>query len=285
MAKDTNLNRSDETVEPVGDPFLPELEENDAAASQYFSRSEEDQLTAQAAWADEEARRQQTRQTVYEFNIPMGGSITPEKMAELMHLMRTMGMIAGDDIPEDARAMPAIFPQNQPLCYGLDIDDETMQAERKIELVDMVYTYIGVTPRPVDAYCGRWLKCLGVVLAPVTAEVTERDSITGEPIVDQITGEVATRAMTWQQPLVKLDAVDDVTDEHIILFGGGAAGKRFAMEMTKLFGPGDWARPRRLFISQEARQGVGKGGKLEPRRLFRFLSTAEKPEKAKDGKK
>lgn len=211
------------------------------------------------------------------FHLPLGDGITPERMAALVELMNQMGMLDGARPSDVALQMASPFQeQSGPLAYGLSLDDDAMSREEKVQRFDMVYSYIGVIPRPIDNYVGRWIKCLGAVLAPITGDVTVRGP-NGQAVINQDTGEVMTRQITWTQPLFKLESIDDATQEHVILFGGGASGKRFAMNMTDLFGPGDWAEPREIFISQEQRQAVARNGQgTEPHRLYRFNSRAIK---------
>lgn len=170
--------------------------------------------------------------------------------------------------PEDARAIAEYEPA--PLVRGLVIPEQATQ-EQKERIVEMIFSYIGVTPRAIDAYCGRWLKCIGAVVAPLSGEVE---------VLDEYTNEVKLQTIQWDSPMFKLDSIDDITGLNVVIAGGGASGKKFAHAMTQLFGPGDWKTPMLIFISQEARQGVNKRtGELEPRRLYRFAHRRMLPQK------
>ena len=171
------------------------------------------------------------------------------------------------ETPDDAKALSEYEPQ--PLVRGLVIPENATQ-EQKEAILEMVFSYIGVTPRAIDAYCGRWLKCLGAVVAPLSGEVE---------VIDDI-GEVKIQTIQWDSPMFKLDAIDDITGMNVIIAGGGASGKKFAHAMTALFGPGDWKQPVLVFISQEQRQGINRrSGQLEPRRLYRFAHRRMLPQK------
>lgn len=136
-----------------------------------------------------------------------------------------------------------------------------MTPEQLEDLSEMIHTYIGVIPRRIGNYAGRWVKVIGCVVQPVAGT---------KNTANRLTGEVEKVNLQWDVPLFKLASVDQDTGMHIVVAGGGRYGLQFAMEMTALFGPGDWKHPRMMFVSQEERTGIDEDGKESPRRMYRF---------------
>jgi hypothetical protein len=154
------------------------------------------------------------------------------------------------------------LPQERPLVYGLNIPQDATWDE-KMRILEDVYTYVGAQAVEPDGYVNKWLECLGCVVMPVNADVTD-------PASEENGGEITTTNIDWEVPLFKL-AEKNREGEHIIIGGGGASGKRFAQQMTSIFGPGDWKTPVEIRITQEARQGISATtGRIEPRRRYIF---------------
>jgi hypothetical protein len=175
----------------------------------------------------------------------------------------------GIDEGAHSAAPIASYDGSLPIVHGLTITP-TMTIEERESVTEVIFSYVGAIPRKVDSYTGRWLRCLGCVLMPVEGDVTRRDD----------EGVIATRHMKWDVPLFKLASIDDETQMNVIISGGGRYGFIFAKTLTDLFGPGDWATPKEILISQEAREGVNpKTGNKEPRRMYRFAYRRTQPKK------
>lgn len=161
------------------------------------------------------------------------------------------------------------------IVRGLDIESVELDLEQKETLAEMVFSYVGQTPRDLVKYTGRWIKCLGCVIAPVEAEVPE---------IDRESGEVLMRPLQWDIPMFKLDVIDDETGMNVVIAGGGVKGKQFARTMNALYGPGDWDKPKEIFITQEERRGINRQtGDSEPHRLYRFMLRKEARAEKKNG--
>jgi hypothetical protein len=145
-------------------------------------------------------------------------------------------------------------PNIMQVVEGVTLDFSQGASPELKALVEQAHSYIGVIPRKMDAYAGRWITMTGAVVLPISHQV-----------INEETGEVGPMRR-WKTPLFKLDAKDDVTGLPVILNGGGRYGLQFAREMNVLYGVGDWEMPLEVFISQEGR--TAKDG--SPRRMYRF---------------
>jgi hypothetical protein len=117
-----------------------------------------------------------------------------------------------------------------------------MPEEEKEKLSEQAFSYIGDVPVHISRYTNRWIKCLGVAAVPLAGNV-----------IDQKTGE--TEWKEWVRPLFKLDKIDPDTGEYIIAYGGGQNGLKFVRFWNSLTGkPGDWKKPRWIFVRMETRE-------------------------------
>src|SRR5438270_10450896 len=189
------------------------------------------------------------------FEVPIGNP-------ELADAMRRLGEELAGEVPSEAEIVQGPFDYMEaPLVKGLTIPEQLSQDEKEA-IMEMVFSYLGAPPRKIDQYTGRWMRCLGCVVAPITADVTT---------VDRHTGDIVTKTMSWDAPLFKMEAIDDVTGMNIVLTGGGRYGLKFATAMSNTLGVGDWKASRDIFISQEGRTGINqRTGESEPRRMYRF---------------
>lgn len=146
------------------------------------------------------------------------------------------------DTPSSNRSLTIRPIETPAIVEGFRVEDN-MTLEQVEDLTEQVYTYIGVEPRHIGQYTGRKLRMIGSVAVPLEGEVT-----------DKPTGEV--HYVKWVQPRFKLASIDDVTGEHVILYGGGKNGLAFVRLMTSLYGPGDWRTPKEVTVTMQVRDNA-----------------------------
>ena len=235
--------RQARTVEPAEDVSRETPQEEEHS----YTRADEQKDIANGAYYNQLAQEQlsQIEQEAY-------NDVDPDELEEV------------ESIPwqSDSSQLSSMLAPIEPmqLVRGFTVKPG-MTPEQLEDLSEMIHTYIGVIPRKIGNYAGRWVRVIGCVVQPTSGM---------KNIVNRETGEVTQQFLKWDIPLFKLASIDQDTGMHIVMSGGGRYGLQFAMEMTALFGPGDWKHPRMVFVSQEERTGVDEYGHEGPRRMYRF---------------
>lgn len=129
------------------------------------------------------------------------------------------------------------------LAEGLTIDTRETSPDVLDELLDMRQSYIGVIAKDPGNYINKWLRCLGCMVIPMERKV---------PVIDRISGEEITVTKQWEAVLFKIDRIDEDTQMHVIIKGGGQSSLEWAKLQAKMGRAGDWERPKEIMFSQEA---------------------------------